>query len=126
MRPHLPRGILAQHGHIRSHISALGRAHATGATWEDLAQRVDELLEDVRLHFEHEEEEMAKAGYTQLEEHRGAHTTFLRRLRVLREECRRRETELMGMFIDLLENWFDNHERTADAHVIQSMRVSDE
>jgi hemerythrin len=49
-----------------------------------------------------------------LVEHRKNHETFLRRLRILRAECDRRETELMSVFMDLLDNWFKNHERTAD------------
>ena len=51
------------------------------------------------------------------------HATFMRRLIVLRRECDRRETELMGMFIELLDNWFKNHERTADAQVIAFLKL---
>jgi hemerythrin-like metal-binding protein len=121
--PPLPTGILEQHGHIATLIGELHTAHDAGVAWDELAHKLDRVLEDVRGHFEHEEAEMAKAGYPKLDEHQSAHNTFLRRLLVLRRECDRRETELMGMFIELLENWFKNHERTADAQVLKFLRI---
>lgn len=122
-QPAMPDGILAEHSHIASLIGALRAAHAAGTAWEELAQQLDRAVEDVRAHFEHEEAQMIKVGYAKLDEHQAAHSTFLRRLHVLRAECDRRETELMGMFIELLDNWFKNHERTADAHLLEVLGV---
>jgi hemerythrin len=114
----LPKGILAQHGALAALIADVRKAHAEGATWDDLARMLDQLIATVREHFASEEEEMAQARYPILVEHRVNHETFLRRLLILREECERRETELMAVFMDLLENWFKNHERTADELVL--------
>ncbi len=80
---------------------------------------LDALIDTVREHFEDEERQMQDAKFPMLEEHRKNHETFLRRLHVLREECDRRETELMSVFMDLLDNWFKNHERTADGLVLE-------
>ena len=117
--PALPVGIIAQHGVLASLIKDVRQAHARGASWEELARRLDHLIETVREHFESEEQDMEHASYPLLAEHRKNHETFLRRLHVLREECDRRETELMSVFMDLLDNWFKNHERTADGLVLE-------
>jgi hemerythrin-like metal-binding protein len=117
--PALPAGIVAQHSALAALISDVRAAHARGATWEDLAKRLDALVATVKEHFDSEEQEMAQARYPLLVEHAKNHETFLRRLRILREECDRRESELMAVFMDLLENWFKNHERSADELVIE-------
>ena len=101
----LERGIIGEHGEIASLIANLRRRHAEGLAWTELALLLDQLVATVASHFESEEKAMAKTGYPGLDEHRANHETFLRRLRVLRDECDRRETELMAVFMDLLENW---------------------
>ena len=122
-RPTLPDGIKAQHTHLAALVREVREAHDRGVAWAELAVMLDELLDHVRGHFEHEEEEMEKAGYPELAEHRGYHQAFLRRIEVLRAECDRRETELMSVVAELLENWFRNHERTADRHVMQFLKL---
>jgi hemerythrin len=117
--PTLPEGIVAQHHELASLIKGVRRAHAEGASWENLARMLDALMDTVAAHFESEERDMELAKYPLLEEHRKNHETFLRRLKILREECDRRETELMSVFMDLLDNWFKNHERTADGLVLE-------
>lgn len=114
----LSEGIVAQHGEIAALIKELREAHAAGASWTDLAQRLDRLIGVVHEHFEGEQHAMNGASYPLLVEHSQNHDTFLRRLGVLRAECDRRETELMSVFMDLLDNWFKNHERTADQLVL--------
>lgn len=112
-------GIVAEHGELAALISEVRKSHAQGATWDELARMLDELVETVRTHFESEENQMERAAYPLLVEHRKNHETFLRRLRILRAECDRRETELMSVFMDLLDNWFKNHERTADELLLE-------
>ena len=119
--PALPAGIVAQHSALAALITDVRAAHARGASWEELAKKLDQLVATVTEHFQSEEQEMAKARYPLLVEHAKNHETFLRRLRILREECDRRETELMSVFMDLLENWFKNHERTADELVLEHL-----
>jgi hemerythrin-like metal-binding protein len=111
--------IVAEHGELAALISKVRKSHAQGATWDDLARMLDELVETVRSHFEAEEKQMEKATYPLLVEHAKNHETFLRRLQILRAECDRRETELMSVFMDLLDNWFKNHERTADGLLLE-------
>lgn len=117
--PTFPDGILAQHAHLSKMVAGIRRAHAEGAAWPELASRLDELLESVRIHFGSEEEEMEREGYPRLVEHRDHHRTFMRRLDLLRTECDRRQTELMATLTRSLENWFANHERTADKDVLE-------
>ena len=112
--PALQRSIVDEHSALASMIAHVRHVHAKGATWEELARHFDELIAAVSAHFESEERNMAEVTYPQIVEHRTNHETFLRRLRMLRAECDRRETELMAVFMDMLENWFKNHERTAD------------
>lgn len=117
--PTFPDGILAQHAHVSKMVAGLRRAHAEGASWPELASKLDELLESVRWHFRSEEDEMEREGYPRLAEHRDHHRTFMRRLDLLRAECDRRQTELMATLTKSLENWFANHERTADKDVLE-------
>lgn len=105
-------------------VAGVRAAHAAGVDWDALAEKIDEVLEVVHEHFEHEEREMKRAAYPRLEEHALAHQTFLRRLKVVRAECERRETELMALFTELLESWFKNHERTADRHVLEYLGLA--
>lgn len=110
-----PAQLTDQHVQIVSLISSLRTAHEAGTAWEDLARAIDVIIERFRGHFADEQAAMAAATYPGLGEHRAEHTIFLRRLQVLRAECDRRETELMGTFIDLLKGWLKKHERTDDA-----------
>lgn len=114
-----PDGILSQHAHLAKGVVGLRQAHAEGATWSDLASRLDELVDAVRMHFASEEEEMERGGYPKIAEHRLLHATFLRRLLVLRAECDERHTELMSSLVKSLETWLKNHERTADREVLE-------
>ena len=122
--PGLPAGIVAQHSALAALISEVRGAHSRGASWDELAKMLDQLVAIVTEHFESEEQEMTQARYPMLDEHRKNHETFLRRLKILRAECDRRETELMAVFMDLLENWFKNHERTADELVLEYLSRS--
>ncbi len=65
-------------------------------------------------HFAAEELLMEKAEYAKFAEHKKMHSVFLERLERLRDECQRRQTELMGVLVELLETWFRHHEETAD------------
>ena len=117
--PTFPDGILSQHAHLAKGVAELRQAQTDGASWSDLAWRLDELVERVRLHFASEEDEMERAGYPKLAEHRQHHATFLRRLIVLRAECDEQRTELMPSFVKSLETWLKNHERTSDRDVLE-------
>jgi hemerythrin len=114
-----PDGILSQHAHLARGVADLRKAQADGAAWSELASRLDDLVEGVRMHFASEEAEMQHNGYPKVAEHRLLHATFLRRLIVLRAECDARRTELMASFVKTLESWLKNHERTADRDVLE-------
>jgi hemerythrin-like metal-binding protein len=119
----LPEGIIAQHGHLRHRIRRLRRAHESGRSWEDLAVFVDELLADVRGHFQAEETVMEISRYPRLGEHRNQHRTFMKRLEALRIECDHKETELMSVLTEILESWFKTHEATADKDALDFMGI---
>lgn len=123
--PTLPDGVAAQHGHLSASIHGLRHAHAAGHAWEELAAAIDELMADVQKHFEYEELLMERAHYPRLEQHRNQHSSFLRRLIALRAECDRRETELMGVLVELLEAWFKSHEQTADRHAMEYLGIEE-
>jgi hemerythrin len=122
--PTFPDGILAQHAHLAKKVGGLRQAHDDGAAWPELASKLDDLLENVRLHFAGEEDEMERSGYPKLAEHRQHHRTFTRRLELLRAECDHRQTELMSEFTALLETWLKNHERTDDQQVLEFLGLS--
>jgi hemerythrin-like metal-binding protein len=120
----LPDGVTAQHEHFSVVLEDLKRAHDSGENWHTLAAMVDQLIIDVREHFEQEEELMAKGGYPDLSEHRGHHETFVRRLQVLRAELDRKETELISVITELLAKWFHEHERTADRAMMSFLNIA--
>jgi hemerythrin-like metal-binding protein len=113
--------IVDQHLELATLVGTVRKAHAAGATWEEMAAHFDEAIAKVSAHFEREELDMTLITYPHLVEHRTNHETFLRRLRLLRSECDRRESELMAVFMDMLENWLKNHERTADDLLLRYM-----
>jgi hemerythrin-like metal-binding protein len=119
-----PDGILAQHAHVTRLVGELRRAHADGVAPKTLQDRIDDVLQSVRLHFASEEEQMEVARYPKLEAHHQQHQTFLRRLEVLRAECAGGESELVTMFAESLEHWLTHHERTADEEVLAFLGLS--
>ena len=64
------KGIVDEHTELAALISSVRRSHATGASWEDLARMLDELVATVRSHFASEEQQMERAAYPMLAEHR--------------------------------------------------------
>lgn len=121
----LPDGIAAQHSHLYGAIRGLREVWESGEGWDGVSGQLDRLLRQVREHFEYEEILMQRGGYPRIEEHRQQHNGFLRRLEALRAECERRETELMGVLIELLEAWFRSHEQHADRPAIEYLGVED-
>jgi hemerythrin-like metal-binding protein len=121
--PTLPDGVAAQHGHLAASIRRLRHVHAAGGQWEDLTELVDQLLGEVAGHFEHEELLMERGAFPAFEQHRSMHSSSLRRLTALRAECDRRESELMGVLVELLEAWFKNHEQTADRSAAEFLGI---
>lgn len=121
--PTLPDGVAAQHGHLSASIRNLRLVHAAGVGWEELAALMDRLIDDVRQHFEFEELQMERGGYPRIDHHRMLHSSFMGRLTALRAECDRRETELMGILVELLETWLQSHEETADRHAIEYLKL---
>jgi hemerythrin-like metal-binding protein len=115
--------VAAQHGHLSAAVRELNYLQATGAPWDDLADTLDRLIDDVKLHFEHEELELERAAYPKLDAHRHLHASFIRRLTALRQECDRKETELMGVLVELLESWLSAHEATADREAIEFLEA---
>ena len=66
---------------------------------------------------------MELSRYPRFAEHQSLHRTFMKRLEALRVECDRRETELMSVFIELLESWFKTHESPADKAALSFMGI---
>jgi len=111
-----PDGILAQHALVAKLIEAVRDAQSDAMT--ELAPKIDDALEAVRMHFASEEGLMRQYGYPKLDAHRQQHETFMRRLVVLRAECAHGDPELIKLFAESLEQWFGAHERTADQDVL--------
>ncbi len=120
----LPEAISAQHGYIASMVTGLRRLHDAGEPWSSLAAYINRLLRDVREHFAREEAVMAAARYERLAGHREEHERFMRRLEVVRLECDRKETELMPLLTEMLDNWFKHHEETWDREAMTSLNLA--
>lgn len=84
---------------------------------------LDELLRDFEEHFSYEELIMDRGLYPRIDEHRAEHAAFLRKVEALRRECDRRETELMGVLVELLETWLRNHEKSSDRDVARFLDI---
>jgi hemerythrin-like metal-binding protein len=113
-----PDGILAQHAYVTELVGTLREAQKSGALPADLMTRIEEVLDAVRMHFASEEEQMRRYGYPKLATHSQQHETFLRRLMVLRAECKGGDADLITMFAESLEHWLTAHEHTADHDVL--------
>lgn len=114
----LPDTVSAQHGQLFGAIRSLRETWESGSGWEGLSAGLDLVARRFRDHFDYEELLLQRNAYPRLDEHRQQHVAFLRRLETLRDECERRETQLMGVLIELLEAWFRSHEQHADRPAI--------
>jgi len=65
------------------------------------AELLDALLEHVRHHFADEEAILERVRYAQLEEHRRAHASLLRRAAILQDEVRSGKA-LLGTVVEFL------------------------
>lgn len=115
-------GFVADHGRLGDLVTTIRQDTAAGVDWAVLAVKLDQVVRIVEEHFAAEERAMERLAYPKIDQHMVAHQTFLRRLKVARAECDRRESELMGLFTELLEHWFKNHERTADDELLAFLR----
>jgi hemerythrin-like metal-binding protein len=113
-RPTLPDGVAAQHSHLAALIAGMRVRLGQDAPWDELAQSFDRLLADVAAHFADEERLMNEKGYPGVGEHRVEHAEFKKKLGALRLECDRQKTELLAVLIEMLANWLQHHEETAD------------
>ena len=48
----------------------------------------------------------------------------MRRLEVVRLECDRKETELMPLLTEMLDNWFKHHEETWNREAMTSLNLA--
>lgn len=116
-RPTFPDDPSVQHGHLATSLSQLRRVVQAGSEPGVVCELMDRLLGDLRLHFAAEEHAMERGEYPQLEEHRERHHKFLRHVEAVRADCADRSKGLSPVVAEQLENWFHDHEQTADAEL---------
>ncbi len=89
-----------------------GMMHGEGlAGASDMAARLDR---SIRRHFEEEEAEMARAGYTDLDSHRRLHQAFLPRFDELARAVATDRDGSVPAFFDYVADWLKQHIQTQD------------
>lgn len=90
---------------------------------DEIAGRLDAVLDHLRRHFEHETTWMQLTGFPGLHEHEGEHAEVVERARQARAELAggdaRRGRELACDLID----WFEHHAQTMDRDLAQWLRA---
>jgi len=123
-RPTFPDDPSVQHGHLARLLARLKETVAAGAEAGEVCQALAVLVADVRQHFDSEEYSMDRAEYPLRDEHRERHAKFLHHLESVRAECGKEERGLAPAVAEQLENWFFDHEQTADAELLSYLRSS--
>ena len=121
-RPTYPEDPSTHHPRLAQLIRELKSVAASGASGEEQAKRLDTLLVELRYHFDAEEGAMERARYPLIEEHRDHHAKFITHVEAVCRECSERTTGLIPSVIEQLENWFFDHEQTADAELLSFLR----
>ncbi|MBK7585573.1 MAG: hemerythrin family protein [Myxococcales bacterium] len=121
-RPTFPDDPSIQHGHLAGLLARLKAIVSAEHEPRQVFELLHVLLTDVRQHFAAEEHTMDRLEYPLLEEHRERHSKFLRHLETVETETRALKAGLSAAVATQLENWFHDHEQTADADLLAYLR----
>ena len=116
-RPTFPDDPSVQHSHLARllvRLKAVSVANDPG----EVCRMLDLLASDVRQHFASEEYMMERMDYSLIDEHRERHAKFIHHLERLQAECGDVGGSLAPAVAEQLENWFHDHEHTADADLL--------
>ncbi len=80
-----------------------------GADRADIGAQLDDLINYVVGHFEHEEKEMAAAGYAGLEAHKAEHEALVATCADLQKKFHAGEAEVTAEVGNMVKEWLDNH-----------------
>jgi len=122
-RPTFPDDLAAQHAHLERLLVELREHASQGASGVDLCKLLDSLATDVGDHFAAEEQLMERGGYPHLEQHRDQHEKFLSHIDSLVRDCSQRTAGLPRSIIQQLEDWYHDHQHTADAEALRFLGV---
>lgn len=114
-RPTFPDDPSVQHSQLATALAQLKRAARAGGDPRGVCSLLGALIEDLRQHFAAEEYAMERDDYPHTEDHREGHRKFLRHIERVRAECVDGNKGLAPVVAEQLENWFHDHEQTADA-----------
>ena len=117
-RPTFPDDPSVQHSHLARLLLRLKHVASASNEPKEVSAMLDMLIVDVRQHFAAEEHTMERAEYPAIEEHRERHSKFVHHLERLQAECAERGGGLAPAVAEQLENWFNDHEQTADAELL--------
>lgn len=103
-----------QHARLAQHISAVRHSLDQGGKWADLALQLDDLIGVLSEHFGDEESLMLTREYPVTAEHKQQHAAILQRVRTLRGQCEKGQSELAPVLLDFIQHSLERHEGTAD------------
>ena len=83
----------------------------------DLERCLGDLYQTVAAHFALEEQQMRRAGYTDLDAHKNDHEQLLDTLRDIMDEAHPGDDAMATRMTTALEAWFSGHFRTHDARL---------
>lgn len=123
-RPTFPDDPSVQHSHLARLLLRLKNVVVASNDPKEVVTMLEVLIVDVRLHFAAEEHTMERAEYPAIEEHRERHAKFVHHLETLQAECGTRGSGMAPAVAEQLENWFHDHEQTADAELLSFMATA--
>jgi len=110
-----------QHKKLVSIINELYTSMKNGKSRDQLAKTLKDLVEYTKSHFSYEESLLEKAGYQDLNEHKGQHKTFVEKISAT---CKDYENGNLFMSIDIcnfLQNWLLHHIQGTDQKYTQTL-----
>lgn len=106
-----------EHRELVDLVNTAAAAILDGHPEADVNRCLGDLFRAISAHFAHEEQQMRRADYDQLNQHKGDHERLLDQLRDIMDGAEGHSARTAEGLTAVLEAWFTDHFRTHDARL---------
>ena len=106
-----------EHRELIDLVNTAAAAILDGHADADIDKCLGDLYQAISAHFAHEERQMQRADYDQLEAHKGSHEYLLDELRDIMDGAMTSDQQTAERLTKVLEAWFTDHFRDHDSRL---------
>lgn len=106
-----------EHRELIDLVNTAAAAILDGQADADVDKCLGDLYQAISAHFAHEERQMRRADYDQLEAHKGSHEFLLDELRDIMDGAMTSDQQTAERLTQVLEAWFTDHFRDHDSRL---------